>query len=410
MTVRLVIECIGSRGDVEPYIALGTGLARAGFDVAIATHDTFADLVTSHGLEHRSVAGDPSELVHSVLGHRWLDSGRNPLSMAKRLRELAQPLMDDYLAHTEEALADADAVVFSILGVAAYHVAEQRSIPAMGGWLTPMSRTREYRNPMVPFLPAHVGHVAFDQIMWQFVRSDMNRWRESLGLDPLPWNGPYRTIVEQRMPVIYGFSPTLVPRPSDWPDHLVITGAWFRPRDDSLSPEIEAFLGAGPAPVYVGFGSRSDRDASARSAEVVRAIRMAGARAILSTGWGGLTATDRDDIITVGETNHAELFPRCAAVVHHGGAGTTHAAARAGVPGVVVPAFADQFFWGDRIAEVGAGPRPLRRSQLTADTLALRIDAAIRHHAEGAAQVGAAIRRETGIDSAVETVIRFAGS
>lgn len=410
MTAQLVIECIGSRGDVEPYVGLGTGLAQAGFDVAIATHDTFRDLVIGAGLEHRSVAGDPSELVHSVMGHRWLDSGKNPVSLAKRLRELAQPLMAEYLANTEAAVADADAVVFSVLGVAAYHVAEQRDIPAIGGWLTPMSRTREYRNPMVSFLPAHVGHVAFDQIMWQFVRRDMNEWRTSLGLEPFPWHGPYRTIIEQRMPVIYGFSPTLVPRPTDWPDHLVITGAWFRPRTDELDDDLEAFLDAGPPPVYVGFGSRSDRDVEARSAEVIKAIRIAGVRAVLSTGWGGLTATEHDNIISVGETNHEALFPRCAAVVHHGGAGTTHAGARAGVPSVVVPAFADQFFWADRIATIDAGPQPLRRSRLTADALALRIDAAVRHHSQAATKVGAAIRSEDGIGVAVETLSRLVTS
>ncbi len=410
MSTRLVIECIGSRGDVEPYLALGSGLQRAGFDVAIATHDTFRDLVRENGLEHRTVAGDPSELVNTAMGLRWQDSGQNPVAMAKRLRELAHPLFDAYLADTEAALDDADAVVFSVLGVAAYHVAELRSIPAIGAWLAPMSRTRDFPNPMVPFLPAHLSHILFEQTMWQFVRRDMNRWREELGLAPFPWHGPFRTLVEHRMPVIYGFSPTLVPRPGDWPPHIVVSGAWFRRRVDPLSAELESFLDAGPQPVYIGFGSRADQEAEARTEEVVRAIRIAGVRAVLSAGWGGLAAPSSDDIHVVGEENHQLLFPQCAVIVHHGGAGTTHTAARSGTPSVVVPHWADQFFWADRIATVGAGPRPLRRNRLTADALALRIDDARRRHATRAAHIGEALRRERGVDRAVEIVERLLAS
>lgn len=407
---RLVIECIGSRGDVEPYVGLGVGLQRAGFDVAIATHDTFRELVEQSDLEHRPVAGDPSELVNTALGLRWQDSGQNPIAMAKRLRELAHPLMEEYLADTESALDDADAVVFSVLGVAAYHVAEQHSIPAIGGWLAPMSRTRDFRNPMIPFLPAQASHVFFEQVMWQFVRRDMNRWRESLSLPPLPWHGPYQTLIEQRMPVIYGFSPTLVPRPADWPDHLHVTGAWFRERTEPLGQELADFLDAGPPPVYVGFGSRADQDAEVRSAEVMRALRMAGVRGVLSAGWGGLAAEATDDVISVGEVNHSLLFPRCSAVVHHGGAGTTHAAARSGVPSIVIPHWADQFFWADRIAATGAGPMPLRRNRLTADALAIRIDEARKRHADRAREVGAKIRREDGVARAVDTVAQLLAS
>ena len=260
---------------------------------------------------------------------------------------------------------------------------------------------------MIPFLPAHASHIFFEQVMWQFVRRDMNRWRGELGLNTLPWHGPYQTLVEQKMPVIYGFSPTLVPRPSDWPPFVSVSGAWFRERTDPLADELEAFLDDGPPPVYIGFGSRADQESGARTEEIVRAIQMAGVRAVISKGWGGMDSITHGDAFVVGETNHHLLFPRCAAVVHHGGAGTTHAAARAGTPSVVVPHWADQFFWADRIAASGAGPTPLRRNRLTADNLAIRIDDAITKHRERAAEVGAAIRRETGVEQAVTTISRI---
>lgn len=407
MTPHIVIECIGSRGDVEPYVALGQGLSGAGFDVTIATHEPFRTLIESTGLRFRSVAGDPTEIVQSARGLHWLDSGRNPVRMITRLRELAQPLMNRYLADTEAALIDADAVVFSVLGVAAYHVAEQRQIPAIGGWLAPMSRTSELRNPMVSFLPTGLGHRVFEQVMWQFVRRDMNDWRRRLGLQELPWHGPYQTIAENRMPVLYGFSPTLVPPPSDWPEYLEVTGAWVRHRSERLPADLEDFLSAGPPPIYVGFGSRSDPEAATRSDAVRGALRLLGQRAIISTGWGGLEASDGPETITVDETNHELLFPRCAAIVHHGGAGTTHTAARSGRPSVVIPDFADQFFWGERIWAAGAGPRPLPRRHVTADALAVRIDDALHRHAGEAGRVGARMRSEQGVARAVAAIRRM---
>lgn len=409
MTTRIVIECIGSRGDVEPYVALGSGLQRAGFDVALATHAEFRDLVCTSGLEHRVVAGDPSEVVRTELGMSWQDSGKNALLMASRLRRLARPTFEEYVRDSEAAVADADVVVFSMLGVAAYHVAEQRGIPAIGAWLAPFSRTSEFASPMIAWMPARLSHVVLEQILWQFIRQQTNEFRETLGLDPLPLLGPYQQLADSQFPVLYGFSPTLVPRPRDWPNHLEVTGAWFRQRSDRLDSELEAFLSAGPPPVYIGFGSRSDQNAERTSDEIGKALRMLGLRAVVSGGWGGLADVEGPDIWSVGETNHQLLFPRCAAVVHHGGAGTTHTAARSGRPSVVVPHWADQFFWADRIAAVGAGPPGLARRKLTADALAIRLDDAISRHANAARSVGESIAAEQGVDNAVKAIERILG-
>ncbi len=409
MTQRLVIECVGSRGDVEPYLGLGQGLREAGYDVIVATHDTFSDHVDRAGLSHRTIAGNPDEIVRTAMGIRWQDSGTNPILMAKRLRDLARPILDRYLADTQQAVADADAVIFSALGVAAYHVAELHGIPAIGAFLAPMTRTREFGNPMVRFLPNALSHTAFEQTMWQFIRRDMNQWRADMGLAPFPWNGPYRRIVEEEMPILYGFSPTLVPRPADWPDFLEVTGAWTRTTDEPLDDRLVQFLTDGPAPVYIGFGSRSDQNAGDRSEAVRGALRITGHRGVIAAGWGGLESADSDSVISVGETNHQLLFQRCAAVVHHGGAGTTHTAATSGTPSIVIPHWADQFFWADRIAAVGAGPRPITRNRLTGDELAIAIDRAIGQHAVPAAAIGHRLRQERGVEAAVDAVQEILG-
>lgn len=407
MPTRIVIECIGSRGDVEPYIALGAGLVQAGYDVAVATHDEFEELVSTNAMEHRRVAGNPSEVVKTALGTSWQDSRKNPYLMASRLKELSRSLFDEYLEDSLVAVEDADAVVFSVLGVAAYHVAEAKGVPAVAAWLQPFTRTSAFPNPMITWLPATVSHRIFEQIMWQFIRRETNAFRSRLGVEPHPFFGPYEQLADREMPILYGFSPTIVPRPADWPGYVHVTGAWFRDRNDPLADDLEAFLADGPPPVYIGFGSRSDQNAEQTSSEVSRALHMLGARAIVSDGWGGLVNVDGPDVLSVGETNHQALFPRCSAIVHHGGAGTTHTAARSGMPSVVVPHWADQFFWADRIAVTGAGPSSVSRDSLTADALAIRIDEAVSKHAQRAGVVGRSMAAEDGVATAVGHIERI---
>ncbi len=208
-------------------------------------------------------------------------------------------------------------------------------------------------------------------------------------------------------------------------DKRHVTGYWPLPPVSDWSPpaDLAAFLDAGPPPVCIGFGSTPSEDPGALTATVLEAVRRAGVRAVLLSGWGGLVsagrseegagpATDRDDVIVVDEVPHEWLFPRMAAVVHHGGAGTTGAAFRAGVPAVVVPFVVDQPFWGSRVEALGVGPRPVPRRGLTAAALAdaLRIAVGDRAMAERAAGLGRRIRAEDGVAAAVEVFGEMAGA
>jgi sterol 3beta-glucosyltransferase len=215
------------------------------------------------------------------------------------------------------------------------------------------------------------------------------------------------------VPTLYGYSRHVLPRPADWPAEHQVTGYWFldAPDDWTPPPDLAAFLAAGEPPVYIGFGSMGSRDPGATARLAVEALARAGRRGILAAGWGGLTATDLPaTIFPLGAIPHAWLFPQMAAIVHHGGAGTTAAALRAGVPSLVVPFGLDQPFWGRRVAELGVGPSPIARGALTArglanalrDTLA---DGAIRHRA---AALGRAISAEEGIGTAVTLIERHA--
>ncbi|WP_375431814.1 glycosyltransferase [uncultured Friedmanniella sp.] len=222
--------------------------------------------------------------------------------------------------------------------------------------------------------------------------------RAHLGLPRRPRREP------RDLPALYGFSPLVVPQPTEWCAGRKVTGYWTLPqRADWVPPnDLLDFIAAGPAPVAIGFGSMASRDPEALTALVVDAVRRAGVRAVLLSGWGGLAGSAADDLITVEEVPHEWLYPQVAAVVHHGCAGNTGATFRAGVPAVVVPFAVDQPFWGSRVAALGTGPTPIPRKALTAPRLAAALreveDPALRRRA---ADLGVRIRAEDGVGAAV---------
>lgn len=434
--MRVAVLAVGSRGDVQPYVALAAGLARAGHEVTVATHAPFADLVAAQrGLAEgaavaawRSPGGgapaarrlgfaeltvNPRELIESEAAAAWI-SARNPVTFFRRLGELARPLA---LRLAEDILAactavDAEAIVGSSLAQAGFHVAEARGVPFLNAALQPLSPTRDFPSLLTPGLgwlgprgrraTHRLSALAFELPF----RRAVNDWRRSaLGLAPLRELDFYGRLARERRPVLYGFSEVVVPKPADWGDWLHVCGYWFLGADPAWRPDpaLAAFLAAGPPPVYVGFGSMRVRDPEATGHLVADALRRAGVRGIVGTGWGGLQADADDDLLAVADVPHDWLFPRCAAVVTHGGAGTTATALRAGVPSFAVPFFADQFFWGARVARLGAGPDPLPVRRLDAAALSARIRAAVSapHLRARAGQVGRALAAEDGVATAV---------
>jgi sterol 3beta-glucosyltransferase len=246
--------------------------------------------------------------------------------------------------------------------------------------------------------------------MWQGFRSaDKLARQQVLGLPAAPFWGPYDADCVRGMPVLYGYSPSVIPRPSDWDDDTHVTGYWFLDSEDKWNPPTALldFLESGPAPVYIGFGSMSNRNPEETAGLVVNALKQIDQRAILLSGWSGLHKNDLpESIFMIDSIPHSWLFPRVAAVVHHGGAGTTAAGLRAGVPSVVVPFFGDQPFWGARVAELGVGPKPAPRKSLTAERLAQAIQTAVTDVAirENAANLGSKIQAEDGVARAVDII------
>jgi len=415
--MRIALIASGSRGDIEPYLALGKGLQQAGHVVRFIAHENFGELVTAHGVEFWPIAGNTQDVAQSPEMRKLLEKG-NFIAIMAEMRKGAQ---DNALAFTQGGLAACEGMELIIGGLAGMFIgvalAEKLNIQFMQAHYIPFSPTREYPHALFPSLPAfldgtmnRISYPLAQQMMWQGFRSaDTIARQQVLGLRKAPFWGPYRDDRFTQNPILYGYSPAVIPIPSDWDDKAQVTGYWFLDSVDDWTPpaDLLEFLQAGAPPVYIGFGSMSMRNPEATAQLIMQALARTQRRAIMLSGWGGLRSTDvPDSVFTIDSAPHAWLFPRMAAVVHHGGAGTTSAGLRAGVPSIIVPFFADQPFWGQRVADLGVGPASIPFKRLTADRLAQAIQIAVTDQAmrQRAAELGERIRAEDGIARAAAVI------
>lgn len=403
--MNFAILTLGSRGDVQPYVALGRGLLAAGHDVTLVTAAQFEDFVTGYGLRFAPVDRRFLELTDTDAGQGAFEGG------GLKLFKLAMPALRQVLEDSWAAVQGAEAIIYHVKMLGGYHLAEKLGIPAVVAMPLPFYPTSAYTNPLAGReLPAALNRrsYAVNSMGKAPFMGMVNDWRKNtLGLPPRG-----RFAAEDRLPdgtpvpVMQAYSPHVVPVPADWPPSVTATGYWFLDGDPAWQPEsaLADFLAAGPPPIYVGFGSMTTRDPEAKSRAVIEAVQTAGCRAVLASGWGGLRASNvPDSVFLIDQAPHDWLFPQVAAVVHHGGAGTTAAGLRAGKPTVVVPFFGDQSFWGRRVFALGAGPEPIPQKKLTAEGLAAAIRSAVGDATiqARAAELGAAIRAEDGVGNAV---------
>ena len=397
----------GSRGDVQPFVALALGLEAAGHRVTVAAPENLRALV-----EHAGVRFLPLDVDFAALSDRPELTAGNPLAhpraMRRTMRDVVMPMMRRMLDGAADAAVGAEAIVHHPKLMGGDDLAAAHGIPGIAALTLPLlSPTRAFPPPgvinrdlgpflnrasyrLVPLMNASYGPMLRD---WRRQRLGLRKAASTAGRLRL-----------------YCYSPAVVPTPPDWDDTSLATGYWELPLA-SLPPapaELSAFLSDGSPPVAVGFGSMIGTDPAGMTATVVDALRRAGRRGVLITGGGGLVAEAviGDDAIAVADVPHAWLFERVAAVVHHGGAGTTAAGLRAGRPTIVCPFIADQPFWGRAVQERGAGPAPLPAKRLTPHALQDAIarattDAGI---AQRAGELGERLRAEDGVGRAVQAI------
>ncbi len=417
--MKITILALGSRGDVQPFIALGLGLQAAGHRVCIATHTNFEQFVRSYGLDFFLLGTNPEQGLESKTGQSMIGSGNNPVRFLRMWKYMSGPIMTQLFIDCWNACQSTDAIFCSSAACyIAHSIGEKLRIPVVPALLQPYTRTRSFPNYIIS-AELNLGgsynwltHLIAEQLIWHPFRSTLNACRRQLlDLPPLPFTGDIAWLHRQHQTILYGYSPSVVPKPADWCDSIDITGYWFLDGASTWTPppELVEFLDAGPPPVYVGFGSMKNRDPQQTTRMVLQALKQTGQRGLLMTGWGGLSNTDLpDDVFLLKEAPHDWLFPRMAAVVHHGGAGTTAAGLRSGVPSIIIPFLIDQPFWGQRVAQLGVGPRPILRQKLTASRLAAAITEATSDIAmrQRAAELGQRIRAEQGVTRAMEAFDR----
>lgn len=418
--MRIAIIAPGSRGDVQPYLALGKGLQGAGHDVRLLTHENFENLVKTQQLEYWPLRGNAQEVAESQEMRDLLEKG-NFLAIAAFQAKAAQRAA---LEWAEDGLAACQNVEMIIAGIGGLFLglsfAELLRVPLLQAYYVPFTPTKAFPGALAPQPSLQLGgsfnrlsHHLTRQVMWQASRSaDTLARKKVLDLPAAPFWGPYHSEAIQGMPVLYGYSPSVIPRPADWHENNHVTGYWFLDAEETWRPPsaLIDFLESGSPPIYIGFGSMGNRKPEETTGLIIEAVKKSQQRAILHSGWNGLQKSDLpESIFMIDSIPHSWLFQRMAAVVHHGGAGTTAAGLRAGVPGIIVPFFADQPFWGARVAELGVGPKPIPRKSLTAEQLSQAIQVAVTNAdmRQRAANLGAKIQSEDGVAEAVEIIGRL---
>ncbi|KAG9188368.1 isoleucyl-tRNA synthetase [Alternaria panax] len=422
--LNVVIQVVGSRGDVQPFVALGKVLKDTyGHRVRLATHPTFKDFVIENGLEFFSIGGDPAELMAFMVKNPGLMPGFDTLrsgDIGKRRKGIAEILsgtwrscietgnglgvdplqqtVEDWMG-IEDQLPEqlrkpfvADAIIANPPSFGHIHCAEKLGIPLHIMFTMPWSPTQQFPHPLAniqstnadPTITNYMSYIMVDVLTWQGLGDVINRFRkDSLRLDPISGVWAPAMLARLKIPFTYCWSPALIPKPKDWNHHISVAGFYFLNLASNYTPEpdLAAFLDGGEPPVYIGFGSIVVDDPNAMTKMIFDAVKITGKRALVSKGWGGLGADDLgkpDGVFMLGNCPHDWLFKRVSAVVHHGGAGTTAAGIATGKPTVVVPFFGDQAFWGAMVSRAGAGPDPIPYKDLTAEKLAGAINEALK--------------------------------
>ena len=427
--MKVLILAFGTRGDVQPFVALARELRGRGHDPVLAAPVRFAPLAAAHDITFATIDDGPLRLMNGTggVGDTVTRGIRGKVAMAKAMPATFGAVLDDAAAvATTGAGAGAEVIVHNGQIIAAPHLGEKLGVPVVLALTVPLyvpTRAFAWPGQALPgWLPGMLNRASYlgmraPQMM--FART-VDQWRrDRLDLPDRPGrHDPLHNPAGRPVPVLNAVSRHVVAPPPDWPDHVTTTGYWFLPSTETstetstgagpaapLPETIAAFLAAGPAPVLIGFGSMTGPDPAATTSTVLQAVDRAGVRAILASGWGGLT-TDTPtspQVLVVDEVPHDLLLPHVAAVVHHGGAGTTAAAAAAGRPQVTAPFVADQPFWAARMHDLGVAPPALPQRRLTAASLAAAITHATTDAdlAARAAVLGSRIRAEHGTAEAV---------
>jgi UDP:flavonoid glycosyltransferase YjiC (YdhE family) len=415
--MHILIEAIGTRGDVQPSIVLAKGLKAAGHQVSVLASADFHTWIVENGLNALTSRHNMQEFMQSDKGNDWVEQGAgNILHELQVMRRFVWEVGSEIFDEVGAFMEGVDVVISGLTSVFyTQQYIRKHNIPHILLALQPTIATRSPSATFEPFvkhrdhpLNLWAGRISYAAMWYTFGAHAAHLGTTRMGLPPETMRQAIHGF--RNLPIIHAISPLVTPHATDFPPTLHTTGYLFMDVDANWqpSPTLSAFLEEGEPPVYLGFGSMGGRNVESITQKVLDALVKSGQRGIISSGWAGLYAENLpENIYLLTESvPHHWLFPRCRAVVHHGGAGTTAAALRAGVPQTIVPHIVDQPYWGRRVHELGVGMKPIPRRQLTADNLQHAIEGMVTTAdlSRRAAELASAIRQEDGLGNAVRVI------
>lgn len=407
--MNITILTYGSRGDVQPFLPLSLGLLKRGHFVKLAAPGRFKDLVEGYGISFVPLAGDPEEL-----SRRLNDAGYDFVKLLRELFKHAVQIGAEVAHQTEEACASADLIIHTFThAVGAHTLAREMNIPDIHIQTFPMfTPTGDYPNIALPNLKLRflnrLTHIVSQRITSWTSRLGYEQIRRQTGLPKRKLYSPFdEDSLRSPTPILCAWSPSILPHSSDWKSNVHVTGYFFFDENMAYEPpaELRSFLSAGEPPVCVSFGSMIHRDAE-RIDEIIRdALKRSKQRAVILSGWGSVHRTSTSDVLYLDAVPHDWLLPHCKMLIHHGGAGTTSAGLRAGIPQVVVPFMADQPFWGKRIHAIGVGSYPLLVKNISTDQLMqAMVESESQAVCEQARLVSQFVRKDAGVLLAIDII------
>lgn len=406
--MKITILTYGSRGDVQPFLALAVGLQKAGHAITLAAPARFQPLAAPYPITYAPLPGDPEELSRG-----FNDAGMNLFRQVMAMRDHAVAIAPQVVEQTLRASQNAQLLIHSFtFTVGAHTLARQLGIPDLSIQPFPIfAPTRAYPAVGFPNLGAWGNYLSHQFADWVFFHAGNVGFRQVQHLLPaafprtLRW--PFANPEEKlRTPLLFAVSPSVLPPASDWPKNVSSVGYFFldEPSYQPPAPLME-FLRAGPPPIVLGFGSMVHKNAAHTGQTIMEAIAQANQRAIVLTGWGGwVPSTPPKNILYIESAPHSWLLPRAAAFVHHGGAGATAAGLRAGIPSIVVPHTADQPFWGQRVHQLNAGSAPIPIHQLNTARL---VEAIRQTQNDSIIQSAHLIASKIAAEDSIQAVLRY---
>ncbi|KAI6694477.1 hypothetical protein NL676_022187 [Syzygium grande] len=416
--LQIVILIVGTRGDVQPFVAIGKRLQDYGHRVRLATHANFKEFVLTSGLEFFPLGGDPKVLANYMVKNKgFLPSGPSEIPIQRnQMKEIIYSLLPACKDPDIDSGIPfkADAIIANPPAYGHTHVAEHLKVPLHIFFTMPWTPTSEFPHPLSRVKQQagyRLSYQIVDSLIWLGIRDMINDVRKKkLKLRPVTYlSGSQGS--DSDVPHGYIWSPHLVPKPKDWGPKVDVVGFCFLDLASNYQPPepLVKWLQAGEKPIYIGFGSLPVQEPEKMTQIIVTALEETGQRGIINKGWGGLgnLAEPKDFIYLLDNCPHDWLFLQCKAVVHHGGAGTTAAGLKAACPTTIVPFFGDQPFWGERVHARGVGPLPIPVEEFSlpklVDAIKFMLDPKVK---ERAVELAKDMENEDGVTGAVKAFFK----